>query len=110
MKYKKKPIVIEADVFSWGMEDGILRYNERIPREVNEFHPEMTSKLFPGYLARYDTYNEDRGFNRGNWIPYISTPEGDIKITEGDFIITRADGARYPCKPDIFEKTYEKVD
>lgn len=91
------------------MEDGILRYNERIPKEVNEFHPEMTSKLFPGYLSIYDSYNKDRGFNNGDWIPYISTLDGDMKISYGDFIITGISGERYPCKSNIFKLTYEEV-
>lgn len=40
----------------------------------------------------------------------IPTLEGDMKANEGDYIITGVNGERYPCKPDIFEKTYELVD
>lgn len=39
----------------------------------------------------------------------IHTLEGDMKASVGDYIITGVNGERYPCKPDIFEKTYEKV-
>lgn len=39
----------------------------------------------------------------------IHTLEGDMKASVGDYIITGVTGERYPCKPDIFEKTYEKV-
>lgn len=39
----------------------------------------------------------------------IITLEGRIKASIGDFIIKGVDGEFYPCKPDIFEKTYEKV-
>ena len=35
--------------------------------------------------------------------------EGDMKASIGDFIIKGVQGEFYPCKPDIFEKTYEKV-
>lgn len=41
---------------------------------------------------------------------YIDTLEGRMKVSEGDWIITGVDGEKYPCKPDIFEKTYELVE
>ena len=40
----------------------------------------------------------------------IHTLEGDMKASVGDFIITGVNGEQYPCKPDIFEKTYELVE
>lgn len=66
-------------------------------------------------------------FNKENWVasappdffeavefledgsPIIATLEGNHKVTEGDFIIRGIKGEFYPCKPDIFEATYEKV-
>ena len=39
----------------------------------------------------------------------IHTLEGDMKASVGDYIITGVNGEQYPCKPDIFEKTYEPV-
>ena len=39
----------------------------------------------------------------------IHTLEGDLKADPGDYIITGVNGEKYPCKPDIFEKTYEAV-
>lgn len=39
----------------------------------------------------------------------INTLEGTMKASIGDFIIKGVEGEFYPCKPDIFEKTYEKV-
>ena len=39
----------------------------------------------------------------------INTLEGDMKASIGDFIIKGVNGEFYPCKPDIFEKTYEEV-
>lgn len=38
---------------------------------------------------------------------YIETLEGTMHASVGDYIITGVNGERYPCKPDIFEKTYE---
>lgn len=39
----------------------------------------------------------------------IDTLEGKHEVTPGDWIITGVKGEKYPCKPDIFEMTYEKV-
>jgi len=41
---------------------------------------------------------------------YINTLEGKMRANPGDWIITGVKGERYPCKPDIFEETYEAVD
>ena len=40
----------------------------------------------------------------------IHTLEGFMRVTPGDWIITGVHGEHYPCKPDIFELTYEKVE
>jgi len=79
-KYRKKPVVIDAEVYVKGMEDGY--------------------KLAP--IA-----SNVRGLTSK---PYIKTLEGDMIISEGDYIITGIEGERYPCKPDIFHRTYEKVE
>ena len=40
----------------------------------------------------------------------IHTLKGDMKASVGDYIITGVNGEQYPCKPDIFKKTYELCD
>ena len=40
---------------------------------------------------------------------YIETLEGIHRADPGDWIITGVKGEQYPCKPDIFEQTYEPV-
>ncbi len=40
----------------------------------------------------------------------IPTLEGDMRASPGDYIITGIKGERYPCKPDVFRKTYEAVE
>lgn len=47
-------------------------------------------------------------FDGDKWL--ISTLEGDMTISEGDWVIKGVNGEYYPCKPDIFEKSYEQVD
>ena len=39
----------------------------------------------------------------------IETPEGIMHASVGDYIITGVNGEQYPCKPDIFKKTYEEI-
>lgn len=39
----------------------------------------------------------------------IETPEGDMVANAGDYIIKGVNGEFYPCKPDIFEKTYDVI-
>lgn len=41
---------------------------------------------------------------------FIDTSEGQMRASPGDWIITGVKGEVYPCKPDIFEMTYEPVD
>ena len=42
-------------------------------------------------------------------VPAIYTLEGWMFVSPGDWIITGVQGEQYPCKPDIFEATYEPV-
>lgn len=40
----------------------------------------------------------------------IHTLEGDMSADAGDYIITGIKGEQYPCKPDVFRKTYEPIE
>lgn len=81
--YKKKPVVIEA-----------VQYTGDNPTEVNN--------LLGGIL------NLDEGFPG---LPIIiETLEGDMRADVGDWIICGVKGEFYPCKPDIFDATYEAVE
>jgi hypothetical protein len=75
MKFRKKPIVIEAEQWFPGIRIEGVEYD-----------------ILPGQT------------------PYISTLEGIMWLSPGDWVITGVNGEKYPCKPDIFEKTYEKVE
>ncbi len=59
-------------------------------------HPAVIMQYVPGYTE-------------GD-IPWIKTLEGGHIVTPGDWIITGIKGEHYPCKPDIFEATYEEAD
>ncbi len=58
-----------------------------------------------------ELYHPQDGFqiNWGNGTITINTLEGKMTASEGDWIIKGVNGEFYPCKPDIFEKTYEKA-
>ena len=65
------------------------------------------------------SYRKCKEFVGDSWIDYdempngfpgIKTLEGVMEISNNDFIIKGVDGEFYPCKPDIFEKTYEVIE
>jgi hypothetical protein len=84
-KYQKKPVTIEA-----------IQYTEENLPIIKEWLGENLAQL--SSEERYRTPER-------HWI--IITLEGDMKITEGDFIIKGVKGEFYPCKPDIFYATYD---
>lgn len=86
-KYRKKPVVVEA----WQMNDYINRYKDA-PDWIKE-------AVYQGKIF-FDVIENA-------WI--IKTLEGNHTASLGDFIIQGVKGELYPCKPDIFELTYEKV-
>ena len=88
-QYRKKPVVIEAN--EW---DGSLLDARKITDSFgNDFS--LNSII-------HKKNNGDISF-------LICTLEGDMTVSAGDFIIRGVSGEYYPCKPDIFEKTYELV-
>jgi hypothetical protein len=94
MSYRKKPIVIEA--FQMTKE---RRYdNAEWPAWLHEAWNLEAGR--PGSL-----FNVNGGSDL-----FIQTLEGTHSVGWGDFIIQGVQGELYPCKPDIFEATYEKVD
>jgi hypothetical protein len=79
MKFRKKPVVIEATQwFKDGDHYAVMNYESH--------EPDM----------------------RGSG--WIITLEGGHIVSPGDWIITGVKGEHYPCKPDIFEATYERVE
>lgn len=85
-KYIKNPIPIEAIEYRPGLEDGF-----------DDIKTAINTGLDTENYVKPDICNE---------IPFIITLEGKHYISKGDYIITGVDGERYPCKKDIFLKTY----
>lgn len=94
-KYRKKPVEIEAIQ---------LQPDHVTIVECIEFvfNIGMDSSMI-GEAATVKKVQEEEGF-------LIPTLEGDMKATFGDYIIKGVKGEFYPCKPDIFELTYEKAE
>jgi len=74
MKFRKKPVVIDAEQYQGQIIAGVC---------------------------------EEDG--HGIYGAHIHTLEGAFHVSLGDWVITGVKGERYPCKPDIFEATYELV-
>jgi hypothetical protein len=87
MKYRKKPVEIEAVQLTRRYSDVALDFIGK--ENLSEYN-----------LGEFE---EDSCYFK------IKTLEGDMLASEGDYIIKGVKGEFYPCKPDIFEMTYEKV-
>jgi len=102
MKYRKKPVVIEAIQFvELSRTQG--KFAERV--EYND----KAILDFVGLPLRVKT-TPDVGNPLGKVSIEIPTLEGAMQAQVGDYIIKGVNGEFYPCKPDIFAKTYEKVE
>lgn len=82
--YRKKPVVIEA--FQW--------------------QPKLKPEDCPHWFMNWIGQSIDQfDLSTGNVV--IPTLEGNMTAIPGDWIIRGIKGEMYPCKPDIFEATYE---
>ena len=96
MKYRKKPVVIEA-----------VQWNGTNLEEIKEF---------VGDSLIYETFDVEWGDGEDilTITPTIDmgikTLEGTHICSNGDYIIKGVQGEFYPCKPDIFMQTYELVE
>ena len=93
MKYRKKPIVIDALQWSGGNH-----------REMSDFLGGDTDSYL---IADDDNFYIDHWKVEGGLV--IKTLEGEHIASIGDYIIKGIHGEFYPCKPDIFRATYEGV-
>ena len=88
-KFRKKPVVVEA----WQWDDQII---DEWPAYIKDYTGEDSRRVF-------------RLADIGHKL-VIPTLEGDHTANRGDWIIRGVRGELYPCKPAIFEATYEPVD
>lgn len=87
LKYRKKPVVVEA-----------IQWTGRNMEAIHEF------------CTGESTFKRQQEVSWVDVDLYIETLEGRLSPSIGDYIIKGVNGEFYPCKPDIFEKTYEAVE
>jgi hypothetical protein len=87
MKYRKKPLAIEAKQLTAGTRDEIITW---VGGECDE--------------PVWDSHEDPKTYL------VIKTLEGEMMAYIGDYIIQGVKGEFYPCKSDIFELTYEKAE
>lgn len=93
MKFRKKPVVIEAITF-----DELVEYGKAYGANIVNGMP--WSFQYQGQPITHE--NAD--------CYLIPTLEGVMKFNRGDMLIIGVNGEIYPCKLDIFAKTYEPVE
>lgn len=98
MKFRKRPVVIEATKFDPAMKPWPAGVERRTRSVCSD--PQCGDSTWD--------HDCDLGGPIDEW--EISTLEGRMRVMPGDYVITGVKGERYPCKPDIFEATYERVD
>lgn len=91
MKFRKRPVIIEAT--QWFKHGDHVNVIQNSPRWRMEIKAECASCDIP--------------YEQHGW---VETLEGGHVVCPADWIITDAKGEHHQCKPDIFEQTYEKVE
>lgn len=89
MKYRKKPVAVNA--WPWEPELSVAEYPDWLKTALGDKKVEVVFGDNTAYLR-------------------IHTLEGDYYASPGDYIIQGVAGELYPCKPDIFGRTYEPAE
>lgn len=97
MKFRKKPVVIDAVQLRWTQWTQVC---DLLGEIISSENPGRNSDAFSDTCGEHAPYLEIT----------IPTLEGDHIAQHGDWIIRGVKGEFYPCKPDIFDATYEAVD
>lgn len=101
MKYRKKPVIVEAKKFP---DNGPDQF------EVVQWVRSLNGKI---HLYDGNTVSGVKTSTDANWrwnCAFIETLEGSMSVKVGDYIIKGVAGEFYPCHPEIFEMTYEKAE
>jgi hypothetical protein len=97
-QYRKKPVVIEA----FQMTEERRQNNADWPNWMHKAWNKDITEIGAIYCEKYP--NSDGTDNL-----LVQSLEGVMRVSWGDYIICGVKGELYPCKPDIFEVTYEKI-
>ena len=102
MKYRKKPVVIEAFQYFAG------EASEATFAHWPSWAKAMLKHNVDGFVVARDNPGA-RVIEAFQDHLMIQTPEGDMRANDGDWIIQGVEGETYPCKPSVFEATYSAV-
>ena len=94
MKFRKKPVVIDAIQWTGDNLFAVVEFVDKRP-DVKGSYAAMSWESYEDIVKR-------DGLR-------IATLEGEMRASVGDWIIKGVQGEFYPCKPDIFAATYEVV-
>jgi hypothetical protein len=86
MKFRKRPVIIEAVQFLSGDPSTHTHVNFGYPKAEGDVRPNALDGKF-----------------------WVHTLEGPLTVSERDWIITGTSGEHYPCKPDIFVTIYDPI-
>lgn len=95
-KYRKKPIIIEA-----------FQYDGDLMGSDGKYY--VPDWAVDAYKIGILYYSSEDGYNPPCAL-FIKTLEGNMLVSVGDYVIRGIKGELYPCKPDVFQKTYDKVE
>ena len=97
-KFRKKPVEVEAVQFVIGSEVPATEF-----LGIGEEHKVNDSMVWENDNAIFEKTQQDVSSLK------IKTLEGLMNVSNGDYIIKGVQGEFYPCKPDIFNETYEEI-
>ncbi|MHB9144713.1 MAG: hypothetical protein ACYC5Y_05180 [Symbiobacteriia bacterium] len=97
-KFRKLPVIIDAIQLTWGTWNDVCDF--------------VSKEAFGGgvYLDDETGAELPEGRTSNTMGLKIKTLEGTMLARQGDYIIRGVNGEFYPCKPDIFERTYEPAE
>jgi hypothetical protein len=105
-KYRKKPIVVDAEVYHKGMEDGFMLYwSDRWDNFEKSFKSMALLENHANLLEAKSCYNDDLILEKPE--PFIKTSRGKLTVLKGYFIITDKSGSKSVMSPEDFHATYE---
>ena len=109
-RWEKRLRLLTCSLSEGSANDEIMKFRKK-PVEVEVFHWEGKSPFhLRKWWAKNTANRATRFFVNDDLTVAIPTLEGTIIANVGDYIICGVSGEFYPCKPDIFEKTYDKVE
>lgn len=101
-KFVRKPIVVEAEAYRPGLEDGVEAYYYDDKGSLSQAWAASGFGLGPNG----EVFNEDGAV----YVPWLRTVLGKHYIMPGDYIVTNPDGSRFLSNADGFETCYEPVE